>query len=295
MAYWWVSQEELFAEQRKRHCLWAPKHNDSGASFFHWRNMQKIVPGDVIFSYAKRSFTAISIAKTEPLASDKPVGFRKTDWGTEGLQVNVAYRDTHPAAPLKDVYTLLSRLLPNTNSPLKSDGSDRDGYLFEIPSNAGRLLLDFLASQVGQLGTEFISAIVIATARNPLERQALAGSRLGQGVFRKALAKIWQNRCVITGANAPLVVQATHIKPWQDSNNEERLDPFNGLLLSALYTRAFQTGLISFDPEGSLMLSDSIGGWQWDQLGIRRTSWIAGLKPEHEPYLAYHRDKVFVA
>ena len=42
------------------------------------------------------------------------------------------------------------------------------------------------------------------------------------------------------------------------------------------------------------MLSDSIDGWQWDQLSIRRTSWIAGLKPEHEPYLDYHRSEVFV-
>jgi hypothetical protein len=294
MAYWWVSQEELFAEQRKHHCLWVPKQTDSGASFFHWRNIRNVVPGDVIFSYASRSFTAVSIAKTEPFSSDKPVGTRTKDWGTDGLQVDVAYRDAHPAAPLKDVHALLSRLLPENNSPLKSDGSDREGYLFGLPSSAGRLLLDYFASQIGLVGAEVIAAIVLAAAPNPLQRQALAASRLGQGVFRKAVSKVWQGRCVITGASAPHLVQATHIKPWQDSNSEERLDPHNGLLLSALYSRAFTTGLISFDPEGSLMLSDSIDGWQWDQLGIRRTSWIAGVKPEHEPYLDYHRKEVFV-
>ena len=295
MAYWWASQEELFEEQRKHHCLWAPKENASGASFFHWRNIRNVVPGDVVFSYAQRSFKAVSIVRSEPTETDKAIGVRTTDWGTEGLQVNVVYRDTHPAAPLKDVFSLLARLLPENQSPLGSDGKDREGYLFELPSRAGRLLLDYLASHIGHMGPEFVSAIVIAAAGNPLERQALAGSRLGQGVFRKALAKIWQGRCAITGASAPHLVQATHIKPWQDCNNEERLDPFNGLLLSALYTRALGAGLISFDAEGSLMLSDSIDGWQWDQLGIRRTSWIAGLKPEHEPYLDYHRSEVFVA
>ena len=295
MAYWWVSQEELFAEQRKHHCLWVPKHTDNGASFFHWRSIQNVVPGDVIFSYAGRSFTAVSIAKTGPISSNTPVGIRKKDWGTDGLQVDVAYRDAHPAAPLKDVYSLLSRLLPENNSPLKIDGSDRDGYLFELPSGAGRLLLDYLASQIGLVGAEVIAAIVLAAAPNPLQRQALAASRLGQGVFRKAVSKVWQGRCVITGASAPRLVQATHIKPWQDSNNEERLDPYNGLLMSALYTTAFNAGLISFDGEGSLLLSSSVDDWQWDQLGIRRKSWIAGLKPEHEPYLEYHRDKVFVA
>jgi hypothetical protein len=293
MAYWWASQQELFGEQRKEDCLWAPRQVNGGASFFHWRNMTEVVPGDVIFSYANRSFAAVSVAKTEAVESDDQVGRRAVDWGTQGRRIDVEYLDMETFAPLDQVHKLLAPMLPEEQAPLRRDGRDREGYLFGLPSEAGRLLLDYLASQVGLVGKEAISSMVIAAAGNPLERQALAASRLGQGVFRKAVSKVWKGRCVVTGANARALVKAIHIKPWQDSNNEERLDPYNGLMLSALYTEAFNTGLISFDLTGSLLLSESVEPFQWEQLGIKQTSWIAGLKEEHAPYLEYHRDHVF--
>ena len=48
---------------------------------------------------------------------------------------------------------------------------------------------------------------------------------------------------------------ASHIKPWRDSNNQERLDKFNGLLLLANLDKAFDLGFISFADTGLVMIS----------------------------------------
>ena len=48
---------------------------------------------------------------------------------------------------------------------------------------------------------------------------------------------------------------ASHIKPWRDSNHQERLDKFNGLLLLANLDKAFDLGFISFDDSGKVPIS----------------------------------------
>lgn len=53
MAYWWVSQNQTFREERRGGYLWAPKSGSNGVVFTHWSNMTLVQPGDVIFSYAK--------------------------------------------------------------------------------------------------------------------------------------------------------------------------------------------------------------------------------------------------
>ena len=81
MAYWWVSQEALYASQRQGYYLWAPKTNDAGQSFYHWRNMKRVRPGDVIFSYANRTFPSVSIARTEAFFQSVGVPTRLSDYG----------------------------------------------------------------------------------------------------------------------------------------------------------------------------------------------------------------------
>lgn len=95
-------------------------------------------------------------------------------------------------------------------------------------------------------------AEVIANNPNPTEREALIKARIGQGKFRSDLVKVWRRgeRCVLTGLEVPELLVASHIKPWRESTNEERLDPMNGLLLSAHVDKLFDRYLMSFR-EGS--------------------------------------------
>ncbi len=294
MAYWWVSQQEMFKDQRLGHYLWAPIENEARQSYFHWRNMAEVMPGDVIFSYVAGAFPAVGIARSEPYEADRPRGLNFPEGTARGRKIDVNYRDFNPPSALTPVMEMLAPHLPDRQSPLRRDGSDYEGYLFALDGRAGRLLLDYLGSPVGQAGDESISAIVLTSGPDMSTRRALAASRMGFGDFRKAVFKIWDDKCAITRSSQPELLKARHIKPWRDSNNEERLDPYNGLLLSPLYDAAFTAGLISFDFSGRLILSSAVSNFQWDLLGLRRTAWLEHLKEEHQPYLTYHRKQVFL-
>jgi hypothetical protein len=63
------------------------------------------------------------------------------------------------------------------------------------------------------------------------ERQAIIAARRGQGRFRQELKILWAERCSVTKSRALSLLRASHIKPWRDSTNSERLDRYNGLLL----------------------------------------------------------------
>ena len=54
----------------------------------------------------------------------------------------------------------------------------------------------------------------------------------------------WDSKCAVTGLAIPELLKASHIKPWKDSTDEERLDIFNGLLLAPHLDAAFDRGFI---------------------------------------------------
>jgi hypothetical protein len=101
------------------------------------------------------------------------------------------------------------------------------------------------------------------------QREALAQARLGQGTFRKRMLKLWDGKCAVTGLTIQSALIASHAKPWANSSDEERLDPYNGLPLIATLDRLFDQYLISFDPNtGKMLVSDDIGEEDRTILGI---------------------------
>jgi hypothetical protein len=79
-------------------------------------------------------------------------------------------------------------------------------------------------------------------------REVLAMARIGQGRFRADLVAAWRKgeTCALTGLSIPEMLIASHIRPWRDSTNDERLDPMNGLLLVAHADKLFDRFLMSF-------------------------------------------------
>jgi len=63
------------------------------------------------------------------------------------------------------------------------------------------------------------------------ERKGLVTSRVGQGAYRKRIIHRWEYQCAVTGFDNLNVLIASHILPWSDSSDHERLDVDNGLLL----------------------------------------------------------------
>lgn len=81
--------------------------------------------------------------------------------------------------------------------------------------------------------------------------------RLNQDKFRKWILGIYSNKCCITGLNVPEILRASHISSWS-KDEKNRMNPSNGLCLSATYDAAFDKYLISFDDDYRMVLSNYI-------------------------------------
>ncbi|MBL7823004.1 MAG: HNH endonuclease [Saprospiraceae bacterium] len=88
-------------------------------------------------------------------------------------------------------------------------------------------------------------------------RDAITKIRIGQSQFRNDLFKSERNNCFITGISNPDLLIASHIKPWKDSSNQERLDPNNGILLTPTFDKLFDKFLITFNENGNIIWSNN--------------------------------------
>jgi hypothetical protein len=125
------------------------------------------------------------------------------------------------------------------------------------------------------------------------EKEQLILARRGQGQFRKDLIAYWA-KCCVSGCTLTSVLRASHIKPWSDSDNRERLDKFNGLLLSPNADALFEDGYISVADDGHLLTSLQLPEAAKKALLSGCGSKIQ-IEERHRPYLAYHREYRFRA
>ena len=124
------------------------------------------------------------------------------------------------------------------------------------------------------------------------ETERLVVQRIGQGVFRQALMAYWGGRCPLTGITDPALLRASHIVPWSECTTDaERLDVHNGLLLSALWDAAFDSGLVSFADDGAVLVSPTLGAAATAALSAAPGSTLAGLTARHRTNLAWHRSR----
>jgi 5-methylcytosine-specific restriction protein A len=121
------------------------------------------------------------------------------------------------------------------------------------------------------------------------ERQGLVTSRVGQGYYRQNLLDKFGHRCAVVGAKLPEILIASHIVPWKQSNEDERLDVENGILLSPNYDALFDKHLISFDDEGLIIISSLLDAEMIQNLGIDTNAKIQ-VTEGMMPYLSRHRE-----
>ncbi|UTV27223.1 HNH endonuclease [Photobacterium atrarenae] len=127
-------------------------------------------------------------------------------------------------------------------------------------------------------------------ALSATEKSTLVSTRLGQGRFREQLVNYWHGHCAVTDYAETQMLVASHIKPWRDANNHERLNPYNGLLLLANLDKAFDLGFISFQDNGKVMIARQLE--DPEGLGIREDMAV-NLHREHKQFLSHHRMEVF--
>jgi predicted restriction endonuclease len=88
-------------------------------------------------------------------------------------------------------------------------------------------------------------------------KSTTVNARIGQTFFRKVVLSSYQNKCCMSGIAIPSILIVSHIVPWRAAN-DKRLNPANGLCLSAIHDRAFDKGLLTVTPEYITIVSKVI-------------------------------------
>lgn len=122
--------------------------------------------------------------------------------------------------------------------------------------------------------------------------------RVGQNFFRSAVLSAYNGRCCITSLSVSSLLVASHIVPWRD-DAANRLNPKNGLLLSVLHDKAFDSGLLAISDNLTVLVSQSLRGVEdeyFQQSVLRYQGKQIRLPEKFAPdpaFLSYHRDRIF--
>jgi hypothetical protein len=133
--------------------------------------------------------------------------------------------------------------------------------------------------------------IFVSSEITETEKEQLNKSRIGQSVFKKALLSK-AKKCGLCGVSDERFLIASHIKPWSHSSNQERLDVDNGLLLCPNHDSLFDKGYISFDEEGTILMSYSLDKATKVFLNINEILNI-NLNECQQEYMKWHRENVY--
>jgi hypothetical protein len=124
------------------------------------------------------------------------------------------------------------------------------------------------------------------------ERFRLTKSRIAQGLYRSNLMQI-ESECRVTRLTDSNYLIASHIKPWSHSNDNEKLDGNNGLLLSPHIDKLFDNGHISFSNNGDMLISSKINPDVLSLWSIDKDLNVGGFNKQQQGYLEYHRSTIF--
>ncbi len=111
-------------------------------------------------------------------------------------------------------------------------------------------------------------------------RQALVQQRLKQSFFRRAVLSSYRNRCCISGVSDKRLLVASHIVPWS-ADKANRLNPSNGLCLSAIHDKAFDSYLFSLSDDWCVVLSPALKATK--DVFLRGIFWPIAEKPIELP------------
>lgn len=116
-------------------------------------------------------------------------------------------------------------------------------------------------------------------------------ARIGHSKLKEILIK--KHRCCkICGLSDERFLVASHIKPWSKSNNQERLDLNNVLLLCPHHDSAFDKGYITFDQDGMILISSELTLKTRSLLNLNTEKKIE-LTEKQSEYMRWHKENIF--
>lgn len=321
MRYWWVNQNQTFEQETRGGYLWSPKRkaNDQRNPFYEF--MREVAPGDIVFSFQGTFIRAIGVAESFCYECPKPAEFGAAgpNWSDIGWKIDVRFTPlVNPIRPA-DHMRVLGSLLADKYAPLRPNGHGLQGiYLTALSAAFAETLLGLIgheakviaSASIGRVEalehsrspaqgqTEWEEYLIDAIRQRPIEeteKSALILARRGQGLFKQRVRQV-ERRCRITGVDRIEHLRASHCKPWRDSDDDERLDGENGLLLTPTIDHLFDRGFISFEPDGKLLVSPVAHGPSLERMGVAvggRVN-VGGFSEGQRTYLEFHRERVFL-
>lgn len=124
--------------------------------------------------------------------------------------------------------------------------------------------------------------------------QEISKARDGQGKYRELLLEQCRY-CPFTMISDERLLIASHIKPWAAANDSEKIDPYNGYILSPLYDKLFDRGFITFTENRHIILSEFISPYTWKKINLANDAFIKALPMDEKriEYLKFHHQSVF--
>lgn len=126
-------------------------------------------------------------------------------------------------------------------------------------------------------------------------KDALIKARKGQGKFRTNTLSI-MHACPFTNITNMRLLRASHIIPWAEClTAQDRLDGNNGLTFTPTYDTLFDLGYISFQDDGTLLISPLMTNEDSEALMLIKDKkyQINNENGQRNKYLSYHRKNIF--
>lgn len=309
-SFWWVNHSHTAPQELEGSYLWfAKKSHKSKARSESEKNTQRLLPGDVVFSFAEGAIGAIGVVLGSAREAAKPADFASiaqyTDT-TSGWLVPVRFMPLADSLRIEEHIAELTPVLPRKHSPiLASGGSNQHVALAAVPSLMAGTLRGLLAGELERIVGTITESVGRSLAEDAAEatiqqradvsaaqRSDLLKSRHGQGAFRANLEQN-EHSCRVTGVLDRRHLWARHIKPWSECDDAEKLDGCNGLLMAPHVAHLFERGYISFSDDGDLLVSQELNPVVLGNWHIQLPLNVGQFRPEQCYFLDYHRREVF--
>lgn len=138
---------------------------------------------------------------------------------------------------------------------------------------------------------EFVPLLPLDSLVGATQRDAIVAVRTKQTLFRRRVSTV-EKECRLTGVMDLRFLRASHIKPWAQSTDTERVDENNGLLLTPSADQLFDHGWVSFRDDGRLIVSEGLPERVKDRLGLdlQAGRHCGSFSAQQAKFLAHHRD-----
>ena len=306
--YWWVNQNQTYEHEIPGGFLWSPKVKADGGRNQFYVNMKLAKPGELVFSFCDTFIKAVGIITNSAISSPKPeLGQAGINWSKEGWLVKAEFKELINQIKPKDHIDKLKHLLPLKYSPLQTNGNGLQSvYLAEISNDLADALLSLIGSELDgkmdSINPEIIQSEIEAdisekmiqerTDIGPTKILQLVEARRGQGIFKSNL-RMNEVKCRVTGITDLNHLRASHIKPWKDSDDLEKISGSNGLLLAPHVDHLFDRGYISFADNGDILISKYLDPDVLNIWGISISQNVGKFSDKQKAFLEHHRSFVF--